>query len=81
LQRLVAWLEVKMKSDDERASWMEELIDPRLRGDFSHLQAAAMLEMAVSCVDDDPNRRPSMNALLQKLLSLELEDAAPVRDA
>jgi hypothetical protein len=37
LQRLVAWLEaVKMKSDDERASWMEELIDPRLRGDFSH---------------------------------------------
>ncbi|RCV14970.1 hypothetical protein SETIT_3G021200v2 [Setaria italica] len=79
LQLLVAWLKVKMKSDDERASWMEEFIDPRLRGDFSHLQAAAMLEMAVSCVDDDPNSRPSMNAVLQKLLSLE--DAVTVRHA
>jgi hypothetical protein len=77
LQRLVAWLEVKMKSDDERALWMEELIVPLLRGDFSHLQAATMLEMVVSCLEDDPNRRPSMNAVLQKLLSPE--DAALVR--
>ena len=79
---VVAWLRENkmMKLDDESSSWMEEkFIDPRLRGDFSHLQAAAMLELAVSCVDDDPNRRPSMNAVLQKLLSLE--DDAPVRYA
>ncbi|CAO2036819.1 unnamed protein product [Urochloa humidicola] len=78
-QRLVGWLREKMmKSDDERVSWMDgEFVDPRLRGDFSHLQVAVMLELAVACVDDDPNRRPSMNAVLQKLLSLE--DAAPVR--
>ncbi|CAL5070485.1 unnamed protein product [Urochloa decumbens] len=77
--RLVGWLREKMmKGDDERSSWMEgEFVDPRLRGDFSHLQAAAMLELAVACVDEDPNRRPSMNAVLQKLLSLE--DTAPVR--
>jgi hypothetical protein len=36
-----------------------------------------MLEMVVSCLEDDPNRRPSMNAVLQKLLSPE--DAALVR--
>jgi serine/threonine protein kinase len=79
-QRLVAWLREKMKRDGESSSWMEEkFVDPRLRGDFSHLQAAAMLELAVSCVDDDPNRRPSMNAVLQELLSLE--DDAPVRYA
>ena len=79
---VVAWLRENkmMKLDDESSSWMEEkFIDPRLRGDFSHLQAAAMLELAVSCVDDDPNRRPSMNAVLEKLLSLE--DDAPARYA
>ncbi|CAL5025015.1 unnamed protein product [Urochloa decumbens] len=78
-QRLVGWLREKMmERDDERSSWMEgEFVDPRLRGDFSHLQAAVMMELAVACVDEDPNRRPSMNAVLQKLLSLE--DAAPVR--
>jgi hypothetical protein len=35
------------------------------------VQAAAMLELAVSCVDEDLNRRPSMNGVLQKLLSFE----------
>ena len=82
---VVVWLRenkrmMNLDLDDESSSWMEDkFVDPRLRGDFSHLQAAAMLELAVSCVDDDPNRRPSMNAVLQKLLSLE--DDAPVRYA
>ncbi|TVT99856.1 hypothetical protein EJB05_54743, partial [Eragrostis curvula] len=48
---------------------LEELLDPRLRGDFSQVQAAVMLELALSCVDEDPNRRPSMNTVLHKLLS------------
>ncbi|KAL6651542.1 hypothetical protein ACP70R_010467 [Stipagrostis hirtigluma subsp. patula] len=74
-QRLVALLRDKIKRDEQRSSWLEEeFVDARLRGDFIHSQAAGMLELAVSCVDDDPNRRPSMNAVLQKLLSLE--DAA-----
>jgi serine/threonine protein kinase len=68
-QRLVAWLkELLIKCE---SSWLEELLDPRLRGVFSHVQAAAMLELAVSCVDEDLNRRPSMNGVLQKLLSFE----------
>jgi len=71
---------MKLDLDDESSSWMEDkFVDPRLRGDFSQLQAAAMLELAVSCVDDDPNRRPSMNVVLEKLLSLE--DDTPARYA
>ncbi|GJN26191.1 hypothetical protein PR202_gb14102 [Eleusine coracana subsp. coracana] len=61
------------------SSWLEELVDPRLRGDFSHLQAAAMLELAVSCVNDDPNRRPSMNTVLQNLLASDNDDAGSMR--
>ncbi|GJN01488.1 hypothetical protein PR202_ga18758 [Eleusine coracana subsp. coracana] len=61
------------------SSWLEELVDPRLRGDFSRLQAAGMLELAVSCVDDDPNRRPSMNTVLQKLLASDNDDAGSMR--
>ncbi|XP_062226975.1 putative receptor protein kinase ZmPK1 [Phragmites australis] len=80
-QRLVAWLKEKMECAEEQSSWLEEFVDARLYGDFSHLQAAAMLELAVSCLYDDPNRRPSMNAVLQKLLSLEVEDAVSMRYA
>jgi serine/threonine protein kinase len=81
-RRLVAWIREKTTERDEELSsfaWLEEFIDRRLHGDFSRLQAAAMLELAVSCVDDDPVRRPNMNAVLQKLLSLE--DAASMRYA
>ncbi|EEC78161.1 hypothetical protein OsI_17726 [Oryza sativa Indica Group] len=63
----------KLKRDDDEeevSTWLEELVDARLRGDFNHVQAAAMLELAVCCVDGEPNRRPSMNAVAQKLLSL-----------
>uniref|UniRef100_A0A0E0DJC4 Receptor-like serine/threonine-protein kinase n=1 Tax=Oryza meridionalis TaxID=40149 RepID=A0A0E0DJC4_9ORYZ len=71
LQRLAAWLKEKLKRDDgELPAWLEELVDARLRGDFNHVQAAAMLELAVCCVDGEPNRRPSMNAVAQKLISL-----------
>lgn len=73
LQRLAAWLKEKLKRDDDEeevSTWLEELVDARLRGDFNHVQAAAMLELAVCCVDGEPNRRPSMNAVAQKLLSL-----------
>jgi serine/threonine protein kinase len=81
-RRLVAWIREKTTERDEELSsfaWLEEFVDRRLHGDFSRLQAAAMLELAVSCVDDDPVRRPNMNAVLQKLLSLE--DAASMRYA
>ena len=81
-RRLVAWLTEKTTKRDEELSswaWLEEFVDPRLHGDFSRLQAAAMLELAVSCVGDDPVWRPNMNAVLQKLVSLE--DAASMRYA
>ncbi|KAM3215058.1 hypothetical protein ACQJBY_067173 [Aegilops geniculata] len=65
--QLVALL--REETRDLRGAWLEEFVDARLHGDFSHLEAATMLEVAVSCVDDDPGRRPSMNAVVQKLLS------------
>ncbi|KAF0890692.1 hypothetical protein E2562_004196 [Oryza meyeriana var. granulata] len=71
LQRLAALLREKLKCDDELSAWLEELVDARLRGDFNHLQAAAMLELAVSCVDGEPNGRPSMSTVVHKLITLD----------
>jgi hypothetical protein len=60
---------LREEARDLREAWLEEFMDARLQGDFSYLQAATMLEVAVSCVDDDPGRRPSMDAVVQKLLT------------
>uniref|UniRef100_A0A0D9WAH8 non-specific serine/threonine protein kinase n=1 Tax=Leersia perrieri TaxID=77586 RepID=A0A0D9WAH8_9ORYZ len=77
LQQLASWIKERLKRDGddddggEVSAWVEEeVMDARLRGDFSHVQAVAMLELAISCVDGEPNRRPSMNAVAQKLISL-----------
>uniref|UniRef100_A0A0E0H6W7 non-specific serine/threonine protein kinase n=1 Tax=Oryza nivara TaxID=4536 RepID=A0A0E0H6W7_ORYNI len=72
VQRLAAWLKEKLKCDDgELPAWLEELVDARLRGDFNHVQAAGLLELAVSCVDGEPSRRPSMSTVVHKLISLD----------
>ncbi|KAK1686005.1 hypothetical protein QYE76_046853 [Lolium multiflorum] len=68
--RLVALL--REEARDLREAWLEEFVDARLRGDFSYLQAATMLEVAVSCVDDDPAKRPSMDAVVQNLTSQDV---------
>ncbi|KAM0838981.1 hypothetical protein ACQ4PT_060615 [Festuca glaucescens] len=60
---------LREEARDLREAWLDEFVDARLRGDFSYLQAATMLEVAVSCVDDDPAKRPSMDAVVQKLLT------------
>ncbi|VAI90365.1 unnamed protein product [Triticum turgidum subsp. durum] len=75
LQEIVAWFQDQtLECQGERsasAPWLEEFVDARLLGDFNRSQATVMLEVAVSCVDDDPSRRPSMNAVVQKLLSAQ----------
>ncbi|KAF2936263.1 hypothetical protein DAI22_04g290800 [Oryza sativa Japonica Group] len=72
VQRLAVWLKEKLKCDDgELPAWLEELVDARLRGDFNHVQAAGLLELAVSCVDGEPSRRPSMSTVVHKLISLD----------
>uniref|UniRef100_J3M264 Receptor-like serine/threonine-protein kinase n=1 Tax=Oryza brachyantha TaxID=4533 RepID=J3M264_ORYBR len=78
LQRLAALLREKLKHyDDELPAWLAELVDARLRSHFDHAQAAAMLELAVSCVDGEPSRRPSMSTVVHQLVSLD--DRTPSR--
>jgi hypothetical protein len=83
LQGIVAWIENQMMEcqgeRSEQAQWLEEFVDVQVLGDFNRLQAAAMLEVAVSCIEDDPSRRPSMNIVVEKLLSCENVGSASLR--
>ncbi|KAF8733099.1 hypothetical protein HU200_015465 [Digitaria exilis] len=51
-------------------SWLLEFVDCRLNGEFDYLQAAMMLKLAVSCVEEERTRRPKMNYVVKTLLSL-----------
>ncbi|KAI3819071.1 hypothetical protein L1987_12893 [Smallanthus sonchifolius] len=54
-------------------SWIEEVIDLRLGGLFSRKQAAKLVEIGLSCVEEDGNKRPTMDSVVQVLIDCESE--------
>ncbi|XP_037427286.1 putative receptor protein kinase ZmPK1 [Triticum dicoccoides] len=50
---------------------MEDLVDDRLAGDFNRAQVKVVVGVALSCLEEERNRRPSMSAVVQALVSVE----------
>ncbi|KAJ6968722.1 receptor protein kinase ZmPK1 isoform X2 [Populus alba x Populus x berolinensis] len=59
---------VKRKIQCGETSWIEEVVDPRLNGQFSRSQATTIVELGMSCVEEDRNMRPTMDSVVQALL-------------
>uniref|UniRef100_A0A0D9WMA1 Serine-threonine/tyrosine-protein kinase catalytic domain-containing protein n=1 Tax=Leersia perrieri TaxID=77586 RepID=A0A0D9WMA1_9ORYZ len=76
-EKTVAWtatvkhtvdiLKQKLSSEDQ--SWLLEFVDCRLDGEFNNTQATILLNIAVSCVEEDRRRRPTMSTVAEILLS------------
>ncbi|KMS96616.1 hypothetical protein BVRB_8g201460 [Beta vulgaris subsp. vulgaris] len=63
----------KAKMQDEDDSWMTDFVDPRLDGDFKQNQAAIMIEIGILCMEDDRNKRPTMEAVVLVLSNCEAD--------
>ncbi|XP_068318739.1 putative receptor protein kinase ZmPK1 [Pyrus communis] len=55
--------------------WIEDMMDPRLNGQFSRIQAAKMVEIGISCVEEERSKRPTMDSVVKILLECEGESA------
>ncbi|KAL1805605.1 hypothetical protein ACET3Z_028673 [Daucus carota] len=62
---------MKSKILDREESWLEDTVDKRLEGIFNRNQAATLIEIGLSCVDGDRNRRPTMDSVVQTLIQSE----------
>lgn len=71
LGRVIRMLAEKLKSDADEQSWITDFIDTRLNGQFNNLQARMMLKLAVSCLEEDRERRPTMESVVQMLVSID----------
>ncbi|KAL9264592.1 Cold-responsive protein kinase 1-like protein [Drosera capensis] len=49
------------------SSKLEDLIDPNLHGRFTEREASKLAKVALSCTQDSPFERPSMDAVLLEL--------------
>ncbi|KAM0877374.1 hypothetical protein ACQ4PT_035512 [Festuca glaucescens] len=61
----------KAAREKMRSGCVEDLVDERLAGEFSRAQVEVLLGTALSCLEEERNRRPSMSAVVQALVSVE----------
>ncbi|KMS96613.1 hypothetical protein BVRB_8g201430 [Beta vulgaris subsp. vulgaris] len=64
---------VKMQEGDD--SWIMDFVDLRLEGEYNKNQAAMMIQIGLLCVDDDKNKRSTMESVVQVLADCEIEVA------
>lgn len=72
--------EVKKKLLSEEEAWIEEIVDPRLKGKFNTNQAATLIGIGISCMDEDRSKRPTMDSVVQSLLECETESEIHITD-
>ncbi|KAJ1259675.1 hypothetical protein BS78_10G174000 [Paspalum vaginatum] len=68
LGRITRMAKEKLMLDGHEQSWIASFIDTRLNGQFNNLQARTMMRLAVSCLEEDRDRRPTMENVAQILL-------------
>ncbi|XP_040381413.1 putative receptor protein kinase ZmPK1 [Oryza brachyantha] len=71
LGRVIKLCSEKLKSDCSNQSGIVDFVDTRLNGQFNNSQARMMMELAISCLEEDRVRRPTMECVVHKLLSVD----------
>ncbi|CAK9881638.1 unnamed protein product [Sphagnum jensenii] len=75
---LVDWCREFLHSDPEL--WpllMPKMVDDRINpGEYLPQQLLAVVQLAMACVDDEPERRPSMREVVKRLYIADCEDAS-----
>ncbi|KAL9313043.1 hypothetical protein ACSQ67_018495 [Phaseolus vulgaris] len=66
-QRLVTLIREKIKHSPTCAFWMEEIIDPNLEGNYDVSEVEVLVKVALQCVEDDMNERPSMSQVAEMI--------------
>uniref|UniRef100_A0A7N2N795 Receptor-like serine/threonine-protein kinase n=1 Tax=Quercus lobata TaxID=97700 RepID=A0A7N2N795_QUELO len=70
-KRLVTWVREKMKKVAANTSFLEEIIDPMLAGKYDIFEMEALVQVALQCVEEDKDERPTMSQVVEMLLRQE----------
>ncbi|KDP41678.1 hypothetical protein JCGZ_16085 [Jatropha curcas] len=67
-KRLVAWVREKKSGAGEKESWVKEIIDPIMGNDYDINRLEILAEVALQCVEEDKDARPTMGQVLELIL-------------
>ncbi|MED6109037.1 hypothetical protein PIB30_029886 [Stylosanthes scabra] len=60
-RRLVTWVREVVEGAPNTESWVEAVVDTKLEGKYEISQVEALVKVALQCIHDDMNQRPSMS--------------------
>ena len=70
-KRLVTWVREKMNKAAANTSLLEEIIDPMLEGKYDISEMKALVQVALQCVEEDKDVRPTLSQVVEMLLRQE----------
>ncbi|XP_058221127.1 putative receptor protein kinase ZmPK1 [Rhododendron vialii] len=65
---LVKWVREKMNVNGENELWLEEIIDPVMKGKCDLRKMGILIQVALECVVEDKDARPTMSQVIERLL-------------
>ncbi|KAL3732907.1 hypothetical protein ACJRO7_022429 [Eucalyptus globulus] len=66
--QLIPWARNKVNEPGRTGSRVEEMVDPALRGDYDPKKMEVLIEVALRCVEEDKDARPTMSQVVEMLL-------------
>ncbi|KAI7733953.1 hypothetical protein M8C21_031959 [Ambrosia artemisiifolia] len=75
-KRLVGWVreKVHMASESLTESQIVEILNPMISGENENGQMSNLLKVALKCVEEDKDGRPTMSEVVKMLMHLEIDD-------
>ncbi|KAI4305501.1 hypothetical protein L6164_028864 [Bauhinia variegata] len=69
--RLVTWVRKRMSKGLEMTSWVQEIIDPAVEGNYDINKMEILARVALDCVEEEKDVRPSMSQIVEMLQNPE----------
>lgn len=66
-ERLATWVREKRKKAPEGTCWVEQIVDPTLGSDYNLKRMEILATVALECVEEDKDVRPSMSQVVERL--------------
>lgn len=72
-RRLVSWVKEKIKGDNAMDLRLEKIVDTKLDGKYDKTQMKILVDVALSCVNEDKDVRPTMKQVVEMLLQSTMQ--------
>ncbi|KAL7254818.1 hypothetical protein ACSBR1_009044 [Camellia fascicularis] len=73
-RHLVKWVREKMNDTVAKESWLEEIIDPVMKGRYDASKMEILVGVALQCVEENKDARPTMSQVIERLVHHEPSD-------